>query len=226
MNLTAAHVAALDTVDRALDAELAGLDALDGVKKKLKKVTRGVRKVSLADKVHQVNRKVVKKVTPKPVYRLKKKTERVAKRNALTLVAAAATIATGGAAAPALIAAAQKAAGSEAMRAGVKRRTQVQQRKAVKAADAEADRQAADYEAELNRQDAAASLAPAANVVPLRRATLAPSTAPEAAMTGDYIPRADAEAADAKPAGLLPGVDNKYLAIGAAVVGALLLLRR
>lgn len=220
MNLTAAHVAALDTYESALDAELAGLDALDGVKKKLKKVTRVVRKVSLADKVHQVNRKVFKKVTPKPVYRLKKKTERVAKRNALTLVAAAATIATGGAAAPALIAAAQKAAGSEAMRAGVKRRTKVQQRKAVKQADAEADRIVADYEAELTRQDAAA------NVVPLRRATLAPSTAPEAAMTGDYIPRADAEAADAKPAGLLPGVDNKHLAIGAAVVGALLLLRR
>lgn len=224
MNLNAAHLTALDTYERALDDELAGLDALDGrgFKKKLKKVTKIARKVSLADKVHQVNRKLFKRVAPKPVYRLKKKTERVAKRNLMTIAAAAATIATGGAAAPALIAAAQKAAGSEAMRAGMKRKAKHDQHKAVKAANAEADRIAADYERELDQPDTAS------NVVPLRTPVAAATLAPAgAAMTGDYIPRADAEAADAQaaPAQWVPGLDNKWLYIGGGAL-ALLLLRR
>lgn len=221
MNLNAAHLIALDTYEAALDDELAGLDALDGVKKKLKRVTTIARKVSLTSKVHDANSKLFQKVAPKPVYQLKRKAERVAKRNALTIAAAAATIATGGAAAPALIAAAQKAAGSEAVRAAMKRKAKVDQRKAVKAANAEADRIAADYEREQDQQDAAS------NVVPLRAPVAAATLAPTGdAMTGDYIPKADADDAQAAaPAQWIPGLDNKWLYIGGGAL-ALLLLRR
>lgn len=150
-----------------LDA-LAGYDdraELAGIGKKLKKLHKKVSKASVGKKVfeksHKLRRKLEAKTMPKKLLNIHQKTEKFVKRNALTVAGAVATVATGGAAAPALVAALQKTAASEAMRKIAKKRGQKQRKKMIGKANAEADRQAAQYEAELERQDAARASATA-----------------------------------------------------------------
>lgn len=134
-------------------------DELAGIGKKLKKLRRKVGNVSR--KISGVS--LFKKAVPKKIYakarRVGQKAELFGKRNGVAIAGAVATVATGGAAAPALVAALQKTAASEAMRKIARKRGKKEQKKMIGKANAEADRQAAQYEAELNRQDAARATA-------------------------------------------------------------------
>lgn len=127
-----------------------------GIGKKLKKLRRKVSKVARKVTGADLVKKAIGKKRYASIKKRGQKLEKFGKRHGMAIAGAVATVATGGAAAPAVIGSFKSIAAGEAVRKIAAKRNARKQKKMMRSADRQIDREAAAYEASLARQDAAA----------------------------------------------------------------------